>query len=72
MGALLGALSAMSVGGSEAFGRKGSLVVGVLAVGVVSQGMAAMTALVLAVLLSGEVLGPDLVRGALSLSLIHI
>jgi drug/metabolite transporter (DMT)-like permease len=66
MGALLGALSAMSVGGSEAFGRKGSLVVGVLAVGVVSQGMAAMTALVLAVLLSGEVLGPDLVRGALS------
>ena len=66
MGALLGALSAMSVGGSEMFGRKGSLVVGVLAVGVVSQGMAAMTALVLAVLLSGEVLGPDLARGALS------
>ncbi|MEE3353091.1 MAG: DMT family transporter [Actinomycetota bacterium] len=66
MGALLGALSAMSVGGSEMFGRKGSLVVGVLAVGAVSQGMAAMTALVLAVLLSGEVLGPDLARGALS------
>ena len=66
MGALLGALSAISVGCSEMFGRKGSLVAGVLAVGVVSQGVAAVTALVLALALSGEFLWPDLARGALS------
>ncbi len=66
MGALLGALSALSVGCSEMFGRKGSLVAGVLAVGVVSQGVAAVTAVVLAVAFSGEVLWPDLARGALS------
>jgi len=66
MGALLGALSAMSVGFSEMYGRKGSLAAGVLAVGVVSQGVAAATALVLALSLSGEFLWPDLARGALS------
>ncbi|GIT46413.1 MAG: hypothetical protein Ct9H300mP12_09980 [Acidimicrobiales bacterium] len=60
MGALLGALSAMSVGGSEMFGRKGPLSWAFWALGVVSQGVAAMTALVLAILLSGEALGPDL------------
>ena len=52
MGALLGALSSISVGGSEMFGRQGSRTAGVLAVGVVSQGLAAVTALALVLVLS--------------------
>ena len=66
MGALLGALSSISVGGSEMFGRQGSRTAGVLAVGVVSQGLAAVTALVLVLVLPSELSWPDLGRGAIS------
>ena len=62
MGALLGALSSISVGGSEMFGRQGSRTAGVLAVGVVSQGLAAVTALVLVLVLPSELSWPDLGR----------
>ena len=66
MGALLGALSAVSVGISEMFGRRGSQAVGVLTVGVVSQAMAALTALALVMVLPSELSWPDLGRGAIS------
>ena len=66
MGALLGALSAVSVGISEMFGRRGSQAVGVLTVGVVSQAVAALTALALVMILPSELSWPDLGRGAIS------
>ena len=48
------------------FGRQGSRTAGVLAVGVVSQGLAAVTALVLVLVLPSELSWPDLGRGAIS------
>ena len=66
MGALLGALSAVSVGFSEMFGRRGSRAVGVLTVGVVSQAMAALTALALVMVFPAELSWADLGWGAIS------
>ena len=66
MGALFGALSSLSVGMSEMFGRRGAKVTGVLAVSVVSQGVAAMTALTMLLWLPSRPDWEDLGRGAIS------
>ena len=66
MGALFGALSSLSVGMSEMFGRRGAKATGVLAVSVVSQGVAAMTAFTMLLWLPSRPDWEDLVRGAIS------
>ncbi len=66
MGALFGALSSLSVGVSEMFGRRGAKVTGVLAVCVVSQGVAAVAAFATLLWLPSQPTWPDLGRGAVS------
>ena len=66
MGALFGALSSLSVGMSEMFGRRGAKATGVLAVSVVSQGVAAMTAFTMLLWLPSRLDWEDLCRGAIS------
>ena len=66
MGALFGALSSLSVGVSEMFGRRGAKVTGVLAVCVVSQGVAAVAAFAMLLWLPSQPTWPDLGRGAVS------
>ena len=66
MGALFGALSSLTVGMSEMFGRRGARVAGVLAVAVVSQGVAAVAAFVMLLWLPSQPIWSDLLRGAIS------
>ncbi|MDE0894061.1 MAG: DMT family transporter [Acidimicrobiales bacterium] len=66
MGALFGALSSLSVGMSEMFGRRGARATGVLAVSVVSQGVAALAAFGMLLWLPSQPTWPDLGRGAVS------
>ena len=66
MGALFGALSSLSVGMSEMFGRRGAKAAGVLAVSVVSQGVAALAAFGMLLWLPSQPNWPDLGRGAVS------
>ena len=66
MGALFGALSSLSVGMSEMFGRRGAKAAGVLAVCVVSQGVAALAAFGTLLWIPSHPNWPDLGRGAVS------
>ena len=66
MGALLGAVSSMCVGGSEFFGRRSSLVTGVLAVAVVAQAVACLSSLATVAVVPSEFAVDDLLIGAAS------
>lgn len=66
MGALLGALSSLCVGGSEFFGRRSSQVTGVLAVAIVAQGVACLSALATVAVLPSAFDVGDLAIGAAS------
>ena len=66
MGALLGALSSLCVGGSEFFGRRSSLVTGVLAVAVVAQGVACLASLATVAVVPSAFDPGDLLLGAAS------
>ena len=66
MGALLGALSSLCVGGSEFFGRRSSLVTGVLAVAVVAQGVACLASLATVAIVPSAFDPGDLLLGAAS------
>ncbi len=66
MGALLGALSSLCVGGSEFFGRRSSLVTGVLAVAVVAQGVACLASMATVVIVPSAFVVDDLLIGLAS------
>lgn len=66
MGALLGALSSLCVGGSEFFGRRSSQVTGVLAVAVVAHGVACIVSVVTLPVIPSAFSGYDVMIGAAS------
>ena len=66
VGALLGALSSLCVGGSEFFGRRSSQVTGVLAVGVFAHGVACLVSLATVTIIPSAFSMDDFLIGAAS------